>query len=84
MAGESAWRTNDVVAYDVMRESATALTALLVEASSDDSSASVKTGAEIWQLRRSVLDTNSYDREAVSALTDRIGGRIKELTETRS
>ncbi|WP_442574851.1 hypothetical protein ACSBPH_13585 [Microbacterium sp. F51-2R] len=84
MAGISAWRANDVVAYDAMRESAMVLTAILLGASNDGSSNSVERDAEIVQLRRNVLTVDSYDREAVTALTHQIAGRINELAELKS
>lgn len=83
MGASSAWRANDVVAYEVMRESATTLTALLLGSSSNDRSTFVEAGAEATQLRSSVLGVASYDREAVSTLADRIHGRIKVLTESK-
>ncbi|MFE5410155.1 hypothetical protein [Microbacterium sp. NPDC056569] len=83
VGGSSAWRANDVVAYEVMRESATTLTALLLGSSDDDRSAVVEVAAEVRQLRSSVLAVDSYDRDAVSTLADRIRDRIKELTESK-
>lgn len=79
MAGRSAWRVNDVVAYDVMRGSANSLTAILLRTSLHNPSTAPAVDAEIRNLRRDVLIVDAYDREAVSALTERIRGRIHEL-----
>lgn len=71
MAGISAWRVNNVVAYDAMRESATFLTSLLL----------TRTAAEeIAEWRRRVLTCDGFDREAVAMLTIAIDDRIAELS----
>ena len=75
MAGISAWRANDVVAYEAMRESATTLSALLLRSSAD---------IEVGELRDAVVGVDGYDRTAVSALAAQIRGRIAELTESQS
>lgn len=77
LAGISAWRVNDVVAYEAMRESATTLTALLLGVAS-----SVDATAELAQLRSEVLGVDGYDRAAVVALATRISERILELSES--
>jgi len=78
LAGTSAWRVNDVVAYDVMRESATTLTALLLESVTDDAGV-----AELAELRRAVLNVDGYDRVQVGALASSINYRIAELSRAR-
>lgn len=75
MAGISAWRANDVVAYEAMRESATTLSALLLRSSAD---------IEVRELRDAVVGVDGYDRAAVSALAAHIRSRIAELTESQS
>jgi hypothetical protein len=75
LAGISAWRANDVVAYEAMRESATTLSALLLRSSAD---------IEVGELRDAVVGVDGYDRTAVSALAAQIRGRIAELTESQS
>lgn len=83
VARNAGWRVNDVVANDVMRESATMLTALLLRASNDDSARSAALDSEVRQLRHSMLSVDSFDRAAVASLTDRIRVRIRELTESK-
>lgn len=75
----SVWRTNDVVAFDVMRASATTLAALLVNAAR---SASEPDGAreELARLRRDILTVDAYDRAAVAALGARVDVRIRQLS----
>lgn len=75
LAGISAWRANDVVAYEAMRESATTLSALLLRSSAD---------IEVRELRDAVVGVDGYDRAAVSALAAHIRRRIAELTESQT
>lgn len=82
MTEVSAWRANDVVEYDAMREFATMLTALLLRKSSDDPSSALAASAEVRVLRQDVLGVDAYDRAAVSSLATRIGSRIIELRES--
>ena len=79
MAEMSAWRTNDVVAFDVMREAATTLTALLVNAARSALDPQTARG-ELAQLRRDVLAVDAYDRAAVAALASRVNVRIRQLS----
>lgn len=80
MAEFSAWRVNDVVAYDLMGESALALTALLARAAISDSRMSDPVRLELAQLQHDILTVDGYDRVAVSALAERIAARIRELS----
>lgn len=84
MAGISAWRANDVVAYEAMRESANSLTAILLRTSPGDSATPSSAELEIGQLRDAVLKVDGYDRAAVSALASQISSRIAELTESQT
>ena len=80
MANTSGWRVNDVVAYEAMRESATTLTALLLRATTSRALAPDDVLVELAELRRAVLKVDGYNRDAVSALTERITGRIRLLS----
>lgn len=79
MAGITAWRVNDVVAYDRMRESASALTSLLLQSSSATTEEPSDVRAELAQLRHDLLSLDGYDRVAVGDLAARIDNRIAEL-----
>ena len=83
MAGISAWRANDVVEYDAMRDDATKLVALLLRESSSGLSVDPSGADEIRELRRDVLTVDGGRRAAVSALAARIRNRIAELTGPR-
>lgn len=79
VAGITAWRVNDVVAYDRMRESASALTSLLLQSSSATTEERSGARTELAQLRHDLLSLDGYDRVAVGELAARIDNRIAEL-----
>lgn len=80
MARISAWRVNDAVAYEAMRESATLLTSLLLQSSIESSGPSAAALSELQQLHRDILDVDGHDRVALNSLADRIAVRTAELT----
>ena len=80
LAEVPAWRTNDVVAYDAMRDSATTLTALVLHSSNSGTPTGHKVPDDIAQLRKDVLEVEGYDRAAVAELAARIRSRIAELS----
>ena len=84
MAGISAWRVNDAVAYDLMRESATVLISSLVRLADRDASGSGQFRSEVADLRRRLVSVDAYDRAAVTVLTRAIEGRIDELSGASS
>ena len=83
MAELSGWRVNDVVAYDVMRESAVALATLLVRETRTASEPDRARG-ELAQLRQDVLTVNAFDRAAVAALAAQLEHRTRKLSEELS
>lgn len=76
--GNSRWRVDDVVAYDMMREAAVDAFALLGGAVEVDSSRAESAKVELERLRREVLTVGAYDRSAVTALTSRIENLIRQ------
>lgn len=75
-SGQSLWRVNDVVAYDVMRELASAVQSRLLElARGGDESAR----AELIDLRRTTIAVDGYDRAAVDSFMQRLQQRDAEL-----
>lgn len=80
MAGDS-WRVDDVVAYDVMRESVTVLTSLILTLSGDDQSQTDRAVTEVIDLQNSVTAIDGRDRKAVAELHGMIVDRIKHLSE---
>ncbi|MEV4775978.1 hypothetical protein LTA6_001878 [Microbacterium sp. LTA6] len=79
MAAISAWRTSDAVTFDVMRESATTLIALLLRSGAQDPRTADHARAEIAAWRTDILTVDAYDRAAVAALATRIETRSREL-----
>ncbi|MGN6221406.1 MAG: hypothetical protein ACTHNQ_18055 [Microbacterium sp.] len=77
----SAWRANDVVAYDAMRTAATRLTAALLSHARRTDHAAERARDELIRLREDVAAVDGYDRTAVIALKDRIQARLRELEE---
>ena len=75
----SPWRANDVVAYDLMREAAVNVFALLHTISRAGGPEADAARDELARLRRDVLAVDAYDRAAVGALASAIHGRIREL-----
>lgn len=80
MVGEpSAWRANDVVAYDGLREAANAAIALLLRLSTTgtiDESEAIAASAEI---RQSVLGIDGFDRAEVDSHRTLLDERIADL-----
>lgn len=83
MAGITAWRTNDVVAYEAMRETATMLAALLIR-SAASGTALPTANSELLELRVTVLNSDVFDRATVAALTTRFRERIAQLAEPQT
>lgn len=84
MTVTSAWRANDVVVYDAMRESATTLTALLLASAHVELPTADAAQAEVAELRKAIVTVDGYDRAQVAALTRRISDRIAELSGAAS
>lgn len=82
MAGDP-WRVDDVVAYDVMRESATVLTSLILGVPGDDQSQTDRAVTEVIELQNSVAAVDGHDRNAVAELHEIIADRITSLSEVR-
>ncbi len=82
MSGRTAWRVDDVVAYEAMRESATALTALLLRTTTNEPAERPYAATEVGRLRSEVLNVDPYDRAAVAALALRIRDQLAVLAET--
>lgn len=80
MAEISGWRVNDVVAYDVMRESAAILTALLIDEANFGAASLDSATAEIAHWRCAVETVDGFDRGEVVALAARIRDRIGALS----
>jgi len=75
----SAWRVNDAVAIDALREDSTTLVSLLLALSRSDAPGAATARHELGAVRRDVLSVDGYDRRAVEALTVRFRERIRVL-----
>jgi hypothetical protein len=78
-AGPSAWRVNNAVAYDALREQAGTLTALLLQREQTPGEAR----DAVIALRAKVNTIAGFDRTAVDAATAEIEGRIRQLEDHR-
>lgn len=78
----SPWRVNDAVAYDRMRDTATALWGLLLASARAGGPESSAARQELAALRDETLGVDAYDRNAVAALTTRLEDRIREFRRT--
>ncbi|NYE18046.1 hypothetical protein [Microbacterium immunditiarum] len=76
----SAWRANDVVAYDAMREAANSVVALVLRRAAEGAIEQSAAGTEAASIRRDVFQVDGYDRAAVDALRDCLDARAAELS----
>ncbi|MGC5224209.1 hypothetical protein ACPW96_16700 [Micromonospora sp. DT81.3] len=84
MPNLSAWRVNDVVAYDAMLEVAGTLTALLLNIARAGGDDALTARRELAEVRHAVLAVDGYDRAAVEALATRLRARIGDLSGAAS
>lgn len=81
MVGEpSAWRANDVVAYDALREAANAAIALLLRLSTTGTISESEAVADSAQIRQGVLGIDGFDRAKVDSHRALLDERIAELS----
>lgn len=81
MVGEpSAWRANDVVAYDALREAANAAIALLLRLSTTGTISESEAVADSAQIRQGVLGIDGFDRPKVDSHRALLDERIAELS----
>lgn len=74
-AAPFAWHVNDVVAYDLMREAATRVQALLIAAHHDSAA------DEMLEVRRATLAIDGFDRAAVDAHIKTLEQRERQLAQ---
>ncbi|MGU3643855.1 hypothetical protein ACLBXX_02735 [Microbacterium sp. C23T] len=81
MAGESsAWRANDVVAYDALRETANAAIALLLRLSATGAMSEKESLSAAREIRQGVLGVDGFDRAGVDLHRALLDERLSELT----
>jgi hypothetical protein len=80
----SAWRPDDIVAYEEMRDLAIAAQSILISRARRDLSQTTAARAEAARLHRETLAVDGFDRKAVDAQTRLLALRLAELrTEER-
>ena len=79
--GRSAWRADDVVAYDAMREEANSAIALLLRLSDSRAIKADQAVSEAIDIREMMSDIDGYDRAAVDSARARLADRVTELTD---
>ena len=62
--GDSAWRADDAVAYEELREVSAAVVSLLVSRQRPDRAGAI---AEAAHVRQCVLEVDGFDRQAVDS-----------------
>lgn len=80
MAHSSAWRVNDAVAFDAMRERSQTLVSLLLDQATSESPGAGAAKAELATLQRDLHKIDGFDRRAVDGLAARITERISILS----
>lgn len=78
MRARSAWRPDDIVAYEEMRDLAIAAQSVLIAHARRDTSRAAAL-AEAARLRHETLAIDGFDRKAVDAHTRRLVLRLTEL-----
>ena len=76
----SAWRANDVVAYETMREAANTAIALLLRLSDEGAILPGRAHSEAAEIRRELFQVDGYDRDAVNAARAALEERIAALS----
>lgn len=75
----SAWRPDDIVAYEEMRDLAMAAQTILIARARRDNARATGARAEATQIQRGTLAVDGFDRKAVDAQTRRLALRLIEL-----
>ena len=76
----SAWRANDVVAYEAMRDAANTAIALLLRLSAEGAILPSHAHSEAAAIRRELFQVDGYDRDAVNAARVAFEERIATLS----
>ncbi|GAA1961871.1 hypothetical protein GCM10009776_25710 [Microbacterium deminutum] len=83
MAVRSAWRANDIVAYDRLRATANVAIALLFQLVDDGAMTASAASAQAAEVRNEVLRVDGFNRAAVDAAQTGLDTRIGALGGTR-
>lgn len=80
IAERSAWRANDVVAYDALRDAVGTAIATLFRLADEGVLEPAAAVREATDIRRLLLDVDAYDRVAVEAARISLEQQLTELT----
>lgn len=75
----SAWRPDDIVAYEEMRDIAISVQTILIAHARQDNARETGARAEAARVRRETLAIDGFDRKAVDGQTRRLALRLVEL-----
>ncbi|KHK98848.1 hypothetical protein LK09_08245 [Microbacterium mangrovi] len=76
---QSAWRPDDIVAYEEMRDLAVETQTLLIDRARRGGQDAEDSRAEASNLRHETLAVDGFDRSAIDEQTRRIAQRLIEL-----
>lgn len=77
----SAWRANDVVAYDAFREVGNTAIALVLRLARDGVITTDAALSEAADIQRELLEVDAYDRAALDAAHRELDKRVRGLRE---
>jgi hypothetical protein len=80
MEPRSAWRANDLAAYDAAREAANGAIAALLRHADDGAMLHEHALAEASAIRRELVEVDAFNRSALETLLARMTSRIAELS----
>ena len=80
IAERSAWRANDVVAYDALRDAVGTAIATVFRLAEDGILKPAEAVSEATDIRRVFLDVDAYDRSAIDAARTSLEHQIAHLT----
>lgn len=80
VADQSAWRANDVVAYDSLRDAVSTAIATLLRLADDGTLEVGQAVREAAAIRRELFDVDAYDRDAVDSARATLEQRVADLT----
>ncbi|MCD1269750.1 hypothetical protein B5M43_013035 [Microbacterium sp. MEC084] len=83
MAPQSAWRSNDIVAYYALRDVADVATAAVLRLAAGGAISRDKAVAEVSVIRHELFDVDAFDRSTLDTLIDRLAHRIAEFSGPR-
>ena len=80
----SAWRANDIVTYDAVREAANSAIAAVLRLSDDGAILPERAIAEVSAIRSQLLEVDAYDRSALDVTLERFRNQAAEYSGSPS